>query len=572
MRLQISHKIMIGLAFLLFLWLIALFIAQTKLEVLRHTIVAENGAETQIFRAVQDWAAASAKAGLLAIRLLKSGHNESVSSELQFTQEEAKTRIIEATDQVTFLKDHTQASMRSFLNTCESSMNHFFDYIKLRINEGIPTSDASCTIILVEINEEISAMYASAKHIGDTINNNNRTEQTDLTTDFATIAKGRNIILALILIIGGMLWYFVSSSISRPLTTFERKMAEAEQGLLETRIELFSDDEFKQVADSFNRMLQGICQMISRVITTSNDLATSSQQLSSASVESAATLMDISKNVNEINHSAQEVSTNLEKTSHSVENFSNSAQKVAQLAETAVEAVSVTTEAAANGGITVRRSVDMIGKIKESVDIATQVILDLNSESLKINEIVNTITAIASQTNLLALNAAIEAARAGEQGKGFTVVADEVRKLAEESAEAAELIGTKIEGILTKTQSAVDSMTAGRGRVEEGIRVIREVSASLDNITQNVNDVNRKITEISQISAEQSHSAMLMTRMVEDITKLTKATSDRTGVVATAVEQQTTTVSQISSSTEDLASLADELTALVSRFTIGRPK
>jgi methyl-accepting chemotaxis protein len=315
-------------------------------------------------------------------------------------------------------------------------------------------------------------------------------------------------------------------------------------------------------------MLEGICHMISKVLETSDNLATSSQELSSASVESAATLLDISKNVNEINLSSVEISENLEKTTNSVDSFSQSAQKVAGLAATAVKAASTTSDTATNGGKTVKKSVEMIGKIKESVDIATQVILDLNSASLQINEIVNTITAIASQTNLLALNAAIEAARAGEQGKGFTVVAGEVRKLAEESAEAAEAIGTRIEDILTKTQNAVDSMTLGRGRVDEGIKIIREVSANLDHIINSVDDVNHKISEISSISNEQSQNSMVMARTIEDITSITKVTTERLGIVATSVEQQTTTVSQVSSSTEDLATLADELHSLVSRFTI----
>ena len=61
---------------------------------------------------------------------------------------------------------------------------------------------------------------------------------------------------------------------------------------------------------------------------------------------------------------------------------------------------------------------------------------------------------------------------------------------------------------------------------------------------------------------------MVMAKTIEDITKLTKNTTERLGVVATSVEQQTTTVSQISGSTEDLATLADELHLLVSRFTI----
>lgn len=375
------------------------------------------------------------------------------------------------------------------------------------------------------------------------------------------------ILLALLLFCIGFTM-FISTGISVPLEKIVEAMSEAEKGKLNFRLNFGGRDEFQRVAESFNHMLDGICDMIAKVLETSDSLATSSQQLSSASIESAATLLDISKNVNDITKSSQEITENLEKTTSSVENFSESAQKVAKLASAAVDAASVTTMVADSGGQTVKKSVDMIGKIKESVDIATQVIFDLNSASLQINEIVNTITAIASQTNLLALNAAIEAARAGEQGKGFTVVADEVRKLAEESAEAAEAIGTRIENILTKTQNAVDSMTHGRNRVDDGIRIIRDVSNSLDKIIENVNNVNNKISEISSISTEQSESSMVMTKTIEDITKITKNTTERLGVVDTSVKEQTTTVSQISGSTEDLATLADELHLLVSRFTI----
>ena len=406
----------------------------------------------------------------------------------------------------------------------------------------------------------------TSKNFVDKTKNTNRAKVKDIFSFVDTLSHSALVVFLLACLIISML---LSKNISSPLESFIAAMGQAEKGILNLRLNFLDrQDEFKSVADSFNKMLESICEMISKVLITSDNLATNSQQLSSASVESAANLLDISKNVNDINKASLEITDNLEKTSSSVESFSESAQKVAALAHTAVEAAITTTEVADSGGRTVKKSVDMIGKIKESVDIATQVILDLNSASLQINEIVNTITAIASQTNLLALNAAIEAVRAGEQGKGFTVVADEVRKLAEESAEAAEAIGTRIENILTKTQNAADSMTLGRGRVDDGIRIIREVSNSLDKIIENVNDVNKKITEISAISSEQSEDSLIMAKTIEDITKLTKNTTERLGIVATSVEQQSATVSQISGSTEDLATLADDLHLLVSRFTI----
>jgi methyl-accepting chemotaxis protein len=568
---SISKKILSGFACILIICIVVSTIAGVNINKLGEIIDFLRGTHTDVLINSQELMfnvhslstsindiikKGSEKELLIVYETDKEKTNNSISA----LYESLKDPFLKRANETKSFLDSTQLNISELMATG----NEIVESLK-----KAPLSPASQTELLTYVKEKEIEISSKAGSLGKSLAKR-ATYVIQRNIDFMfQMMKLIGKLLPVILILFGIGFYlFISKGISKPMEQLIKSMSEAEKGHLNTRLTFDTQDEFQGLAESFNRMLEGICQMISKVLETSDDLATNSQQLSSASVESAATLMDISKNVNDINNSTIDISTNLEKTTNSVEQFSGSAQKVAQLAETAVQAVSITTEAAARGGKTVKKSVDMIGKIKESVDIATQVILDLNSASLQINEIVNTITAIASQTNLLALNAAIEAARAGEQGKGFTVVADEVRKLAEESAEAAEAIGTRIENILTKTQNAVDSMTLGRGRVDDGIRIIREVSTSLDNIIGNVNDVNKKITDISNISNAQSQNSMIMARTIEDITSLTKQTSERTGIVATSVEQQTTTVSQISGSTEDLATLADELHSLVSRFTI----
>lgn len=570
--LSISKKIMAGFVFILIICVgVASFAGYNMLQ-LREIINFLKGNHTDMLLHAQELMGnIQMSANAITEIARKSPNRDELLALYDSSKESAFSRLKSIGELMNDPVLKTAGSLKAFQQSTESLLFELYDVSDefIMLPEETVLSVASSTVLISTIREKEIEINAKCRSLSGALSSHSKlVTKRGIDTMFdimGYIVKLFPVILIAFII--GFTW-FISNGISRPLERIIEAMSEAEKGHLHTRLSFDTQDEFQRLAESFNRMLEGICQMISKVLETSDDLATSSQQLSSASVESAATLLDISKNVNDINISSVEISENLEKTTDSVENFSQSAQKVAQLAETAVDAASTTSEAAANGGKTVKKSVEMVGKIKESVDIATQVILDLNSASLQINEIVNTITAIASQTNLLALNAAIEAARAGEQGKGFTVVAGEVRKLAEESAEAAEAIGTRIENILTKTQNAVDSMTLGRGRVDEGIKIIREVSTNLDNIISSVNDVNRKITEISSISNEQSHNSMLMARTIEDITSITKVTTERLGIVATSVEQQTTTVSQVSSSTEDLATLADELHSLVSRFTI----
>lgn len=571
--LSIGKKLTFSFLFILILSAISITLILYNMRKMKGGIDFLTGNQTEVMTSSQDLIAEIDRSAFHLVDFLNAKEDGKDVEEIINNYENSKSNAFDnhfskLGKNVSGIKNFSMGV--NLRNDIETEMFTFYDLGDKIIDYGDDIKKRTRNDLISEINRNGFNVINKCQSIVNSLARLSRTTiQVEVNNIFSTVEKFSYISLGIFVLSCIVFIIILSTSISSPLAKLVTAMAEAEKGILNVRLNFIGrKDEFRSVAESFNQMLECICDMISKVLETSDNLATNSQQLSSASVESAANLLDISKNVNDINKSSLEISDNLEKTTNSVENFSQSAQKVATLAATAVEAALTTTQVADSGGKTVKKSVDMIGKIKESVDIATQVILDLNSASLQINEIVNTITAIASQTNLLALNAAIEAARAGEQGKGFTVVAEEVRKLAEESAEAAEAIGTRIENILTKTQNAADSMTLGRGRVDDGIRIIREVSLSLDKIIENVNNVNKKITEISAISSEQSEGSLVMAKTIEDITKLTKNTTERLGVVATSVEQQTTTVSQISGSTEDLATLADELHLLVSRFTI----
>ncbi|MCV5976256.1 methyl-accepting chemotaxis protein, partial [Escherichia coli] len=110
-----------------------------------------------------------------------------------------------------------------------------------------------------------------------------------------------------------------------------------------------------------------------------------------------------------------------------------------------------------------------IQNLAQEVQVATNVIQELEAHGNSINTILSTIQDIAEQTNLLALNAAIEAARAGEQGRGFAVVADEVRVLSQRTHGSTEEIRTMIETLQSNTKLAVNSMQASTSLADTSV-------------------------------------------------------------------------------------------------------
>ncbi|MGJ5204683.1 methyl-accepting chemotaxis protein [Bradyrhizobium sp. HKCCYLR20261] len=209
---------------------------------------------------------------------------------------------------------------------------------------------------------------------------------------------------------------------------------------------------------------------------------------------SAARLIGASNNQSERCQSLASASVQMQASVHTIRSTS---------AEAAAEAAA-TRQAVENSVTAVRRTLQTMNGIANSVRDTSAKIADLSAASAEIGSIVGTIDAIANQTNLLALNATIEAARAGEFGKGFAVVAAEVKNLSQQTTKATEDIKGRIERLQAEMSGIVEAMAGGAKAVATGMSEMNDLAQTIDQAGSRTAMVSSKMDEISGILTEQT--------------------------------------------------------------------
>lgn len=234
--------------------------------------------------------------------------------------------------------------------------------------------------------------------------------------------------------------------------------------------------------------------------------------------------------------------------------MTESIQRVADNAKEAESVARTASETALKGGEAVDSTVAGILQIRETVAQSTRKVKRLAESSQEISKIVSVISQIATRTNNLALNASIEAARAGEAGRGFAVIADEVRQLADRSTKSLREIEKIVLQIQSETNSVMIAMEEGTQQVIEGTERAEQAKNALEEIIQVSNRIDSLVQSITADTVEQSETAQSVAQVMQSVEKTAQGTSQESQQVSTALQ--------------NLVSLSGDLLASVERFRV----
>lgn len=362
--------------------------------------------------------------------------------------------------------------------------------------------------------------------------------------------------------------YIIARGVSKPLNQLNEAFVKAAAGDLTSIAEIKSKDEFGEMGNSFNKMIQNICALIKNVkdssITVSdgsNMLADTTDKIVVASDEVAKTIEEIAKSTNEQARDTEKGAIKVDVLANKIEmvikttnHMNNISFKSNQLSDKGFEVVKV-----------------LIEKSKENnkavVDV-NEIVTNVDKSAKKVGIITETISNIAEQTNLLALNAAIEAARAGEHGRGFSVVADEVRKLAEQSASSAAEIKQIIHEIQNQSQMAVSAMLEVLETIKEQGKAVNETENIFYNIGSSIKSLSENIFEVKNHCDDMANRKNEIIDIIGNISAVAQQTSAATQEVSANTEEQLASMQEVASYSQELQKLADKLQVLIDKFKI----
>ncbi len=219
----------------------------------------------------------------------------------------------------------------------------------------------------------------------------------------------------------------------------------------------------------------------------------------------------------------------------SIAAMASSTEEVSGNAERAADVARHSVDVAHKGGEAVRRTIDGMNTIRETIQETSKRIKRLGESSQEIGNTVELISDIAEQTNILALNASIQASMAGEAGRGFAVVADEVQRLAERAATATKQIDVLVRTIQTDTNEAVVSMERSTTDVVGGALLAENAGAALEEIEQVSNQIASLVQNISVSSRSQSAAAQNIARNTQVLREVSTQTAESTQATAQAI-------------------------------------
>ena len=279
----------------------------------------------------------------------------------------------------------------------------------------------------------------------------------------------------------------------KPIIILNQAADTISEGDLRNDIDIKLDNEIGQLANSFNKMIQGLKSFISNVQNGAVNVTVASSQVNSSAQE-------LNQQTNEQASIGEEISSNMEEMAGSVQQNAEKSINISTASKTVLEVM------------------EEIGEQSRKV----------NEFQQKVQQDVATIEEIAQQTKILSLNAAVEAARAGEHGRGFAVVAREVQKLSENTTNLSKEIN---EATKLSTNEAIDAYA----NFQKTMPLLVSLNNDIETITTasqeqaaNVEQVNNAVQQFNSATQSNASSAEELASTGEELNQQSETLQELT--------------------------------------------
>jgi methyl-accepting chemotaxis protein len=363
----------------------------------------------------------------------------------------------------------------------------------------------------------------------------------------------------------------ISGKLRRRLKMVNDKLADIvyNDGDLDRKIEINTGDEFEDIADNINAMMDQTRDIVSNVKKCSG-------KIHNVAANVDETMGEARDKVQTINDYMDEMSGGIEMTVDSVDSIrammAEVEASVNEVAESSKEGSRVANEISERSDGMKRNALKSQKAIKEQIaDI--RVGLDEQLEKAKSAEKIQSFTEdilnIADETQMLSLNASIEAARAGDAGRGFSVVAESIGKLAVSSGEAAE----NIQQVSVQVMDVVDNLSALSKHIVGFIE--EELLPEFEDLTQSseqyVEYAGRISSILSQFEERMGQVDDAMEDVQEAVVKVAEASESNKEHVQ-EISEYAGNLNRQMSHTVDMSQMnkeqADNLSKVVERFKL----
>lgn len=382
-----------------------------------------------------------------------------------------------------------------------------------------------------------------------------------------SVGVGYGIMFVFIIISIGLA-LVVSYSVARPIHHLIKLMKQVEDGDLTIKSPYVGKSEIGRLSMTFNSMVGNVKNLINNtqelmhtVNRDSNSVHRIAKEAMVASTQIASAMDAIAIGSTEQAGDAEKATINLDDYIEKITQANKSFGEV-HTATVRSKEISSSAEPIVDG---LRKSTGNTLSISKQIE---ENIIDLQKQSQEISKIIGVINSIADQTNLLALNATIEAARAGEAGRGFAVVADEVRKLAEQSKDAAKVIGSLIVDIHKKTGVTVETAKKGGIIYTEQERSVEDTDKAFKAIVGEMENIMEKIERVNSTEQSRTEAQNLVIDSITSMAAVAEENAASTEEVTAAGQQQVAGSDQLAEMAQNLMSSVEEMQEVIERFKV----